>query len=67
MEFSQLESLPRDVLFYFALEFNLPTVFNLFRTSKTLNQILYQSNEPHFAATPRKPCRETLFGVLMVR
>ncbi len=45
MNLNQLEQLPRDVLFYFALEFDLPTVLSLCRTSKRLNQNLCQSDE----------------------
>ncbi len=45
MDPNKLENLPRDVLFYFALEFDLPTVYNLCRTSKKLNQKLCQSDE----------------------
>ncbi len=45
MNLNRLENLHRDVLFYFALEFDLSTVFNLCRTSKNLNQKLCQSDE----------------------
>ncbi len=45
MDLNKLENLPRDVLFYFAIEFDLPTVYNLCRTSSKLNQKLCQSDE----------------------